>query len=376
MAEPGKARSPDDEIADLVSLVRSNPSRREELVGLLAENAVVHVGQGAADTARLRAWALAAFAEVGLPDAALPYVIEELESGDEPILVAAAAKAVGGLRPPDPALAGPLVRALWNIAGRDDTVSFAALRPTWPAPDPTTPLLEILAALRDLGPGAGVRSELVEFLRADGTLLSPTVRASLERTIATAAALPVPHCCGGGRVLAGDDGRRASSLPVPRGVEVEDQDGGRLVLADFVALAPTVLAFFYTRCGNPRKCSLTVTSLAELCRELARPGRLGPVQVAAITYDPGYDVPARLLRYGRDRGLPFGPAVRMFRATAGHDLLREHFALRVGYTASVVNRHSIELFLLDSAGQVRRTWTRRRWVPADVLADLLHRGFG
>ncbi|MGH3981375.1 MAG: SCO family protein, partial [Pseudonocardiaceae bacterium] len=185
---------------------------------------------------------------------------------------------------------------------------------------------------------------------------------------------PGPRCCGGdaAREPARDDGRRASTLPLPRGIEVEDQQGERLLLADFVARGPTVLAFFYTRCANPRKCSLSITSLAGLCRELAAAHRLNSVQVAAITYDPGYDLPARLLRYGRDRGLPFGPTVRMFRAVAGYDLLREHLALRVGYTASVVNRHSIELFFVDSTGCVARTWSRRRWVPADVLAHIEH----
>ncbi len=140
-----------------------------------------------------------------------------------------------------------------------------------------------------------------------------------------------------------------------------------MVFADFLTRAPTVVAFFYTRCDNPRKCSLTITSLGELCRDLG--DRLGSVQVAAVTYDPGFDIPARLLRYGRDRGLPFGPAVRMFRTVAGWDLVRAHFGLRVGYTASVVNRHGIELFLLDN-GRVARTWARTRWAPADVAEQL------
>ncbi|MGH3984254.1 MAG: hypothetical protein ACRDST_16610, partial [Pseudonocardiaceae bacterium] len=186
MAEPGRPAS-DAEIEDLVSYVRSDPSRRQLLTELLPEDAAVHAGRGATSTARVRAWVLAAFADVGLPDAALPYVVEELESGNEPVLVAAAAKAVRGQRPPDPAFASPLVRALWNMAGRDDAVSFAALRPVWPAPDPTSPLLEVLATLRCLGSDARVHSELNDFHRAASAMLSPAVRASLERTIGGAA---------------------------------------------------------------------------------------------------------------------------------------------------------------------------------------------
>jgi protein SCO1/2 len=272
---------------------------------------------------------LAAFADVGLPDAALPYVAEELESGDEPILVAAAAQAARGRRPVDPMLEGPLVTALWNMAGRDDTVSLDTLWPSWPATAPTTPVLEVLATLRELGPGAGVNGALQELRLARSALLSAAAQTALDRTIAAAAKSP---CCSSVHHLAPVDDQDPSPLPVPDEVEVEDQDGERLVLAEFLRRAPTVLAFFYTRCGNPRKCSLTITSLGVLGRELAARNRLGSVQIAAITYDPGYDLPARLRRYGRDRGLSFGPAVRMFRAVAGHQLLRDHLALRVGYS--------------------------------------------
>ena len=346
--------------------VRSLPSKPGQLVDLLFEDSPCHTGRSAGETARLRAEVLLTLGTMGLPDEAVPFVVEELEAGSEPVLVAAAAKAARGRR--DPALSRPLVQALWNMAGRDEPVSFGLGRQIWPAPDATTPLLEVLAALRDLGPPAGTRSELERFLRDDGPLLTDSVRTALRDTLGA-----MPHCCGGavGGSPGMDDGRRPSSGTVPRAVEVEDQDGVRLVLADFLARAPTALAFFYTRCENPRKCSLTITSLADLCRELG--SRLGRVQVAAVTYDPGFDVPARLRRYGRDRGLPFGPAVRMFRAVAEADLLREHFALRVGYTASVVNRHGVELFVLDG-GRVVRTWSRQRWAPADVAAALVQAG--
>ena len=356
------------EVDDLVRRVRSEPWRRDALVPLLREDHPLHEGSGTGTTARVRGWVLAAFADVGLPDAALPYVVEELESGDEPILVAAAAQAARGRRPVDPMLASPLVAALWNMAGRDDTVSFDSLWPSWPATAPTTPLLEVLAAVRQLGPAAGVDDALQEFRLARSALLGATVKAALDHTIAALAESP---CCSNAHHSAPVDGQDPSPLPVPDEVEVEDQDGERLVLAEFLRRAPTVLAFFYTRCGNPRKCSLTITSLGVLGRELAARNRLGSVQIAAITYDPGYDLPARLRRYGRDRGLPFGPAVRMFRAVAGHELLRDHLALRVGYGSSVVNRHGIELFLLDSAGRVLRTWARHRWEPAEVLLHVL-----
>lgn len=42
-------------------------------------------------------------------------------------------------------------------------------------------------------------------------------------------------------------------------VALENQEGARLGFADAFAGLPSALAFFYTRCMNPEKCSLTVT---------------------------------------------------------------------------------------------------------------------
>ncbi len=334
------------------------------LLELLAEDAPAHSGRSRAATARVRAEALVALGAAGPPDAALPYVVEELESGGEPVLVAAAARAARGRRPPDPRPTRPLLQALRTMAGRDDVVVLGGHLRGPGTEERTTPLLEVLATLQELELSGEARQELHRLARTEGALFGEAVRTALEDVAGAPGS-----CCGGGMPAtpALDDGRRSGACPVPREVEVEDQDGERVVLADFLTRTPTVVAFFYTRCDNPRRCSLTITSLGDLCRDLG--DRLGSVQVAAVTYDPGFDIPARMLRYGRDRGLPFGPAVRTFRVVAGWDLVPGHFGLRVGYTASVVNRHGIELFLLDHA-RVVHTWARTRWTPADVLARL------
>ena len=90
MANPASA---EDELEATVAAVRADPSTRHLLVDLLAESSPVYAGRGMATTARLRGWVLAAFEDVGLPAEAGPYVLEELESGIEPHLVAAAARA-------------------------------------------------------------------------------------------------------------------------------------------------------------------------------------------------------------------------------------------------------------------------------------------
>ena len=158
----------------------------------------------------------------------------------------------------------------------------------------------------------------------------------------------------------------------PHGVTVQDHDGRVLPLADYLGRADTVVAFFYTRCQNPNKCSLTITKLGDLQRRLDDLGMAG-VQLAAITYDPGFDLPDRLAAYARARGMILGDTVRMLRAVEGHDQLQRFFGLRVGYNGSIVNQHGVELYLLDSELRIARTWARVPWDVTDVAGALIGR---
>jgi hypothetical protein len=100
---------------------------------------------------RMRGYLLAAFENAGLPEEALPYVFEELESGRDAYLVAAAAKALRG-RDSRRADAVPfLLKAIENIKYADDAVSFDSYRPSWPPLGHTTALQEIAATITWLG---------------------------------------------------------------------------------------------------------------------------------------------------------------------------------------------------------------------------------
>src|SRR2546426_10002408 len=80
-------------------------------------------------------------------------------------------------------------------------------------------------------------------------------------------------------------------------VELEDQDGNRVYYEDIFAGKPCVAVFFYTRCPNPNKCSLTITKLGHLQKAIADVGLGGQLRTVAVTYDPDFDVPARLRAY-------------------------------------------------------------------------------
>jgi cytochrome oxidase Cu insertion factor (SCO1/SenC/PrrC family) len=334
--------------------------RAEELVDQLHEGSDRYAGRSTAAAGRLRASVLAEFAEVGLPAAAVPYVVEVLRTELNPEVVAAAALAVRGWPGSDPELAAALVQAMVNLRGHDGPIGPGTSR---------TALVEVLAALAwQPSVPDEVMAALERLSREHGSDWSPEVRRALAETLAALR----------GRARLSPLVLSAASGPMPPepsagvgdlgGVVVEDQDGVRLPLVDFLGRADTVVAFFYTRCQNPNKCSLTITKLADLQARMIECGLGG--QLAAISYDPGFDLPPRLAAYGRARGLQFGHSVRMFRAVAEHSRLAEFFGLRVGYTGTIVNQHGLELYLVDAEMQIVQTWARIPWEIPDVLNSL------
>jgi protein SCO1 len=150
-------------------------------------------------------------------------------------------------------------------------------------------------------------------------------------------------------------------------IELEDQTEHTVTYRSFFGHKPSIVVFFYTRCDNPNKCSLTVTKLARLQKSIVEEQLEGLLRTAAITYDPAYDLPPRLKAYGDNRGVIFSDDNRMFRARAGFRELQEYFQLGVNFTGTTVNRHRIELFVLDSRGEITATFTRLQWDVQDVL---------
>src|ERR1051325_431229 len=311
------AATPEEEIAAWAGADAPN----DALLALLPEQHPLYAGRSANETMRIRSFVLAGFAKSGRPDGALPFVFEELESGRDAYLVAGAAKALRGGAATDPRFAPLLRKALHNIEYLDAPLTFDSYKPRWPVENPTNASKEIHKTLA--------------WLDADG------------------------ECCDA--AFAPDRTHRDADP----GLELEDQDGRSLRFGDYFRGKPSVVAFFYTRCDNPNKCSLAITKLAQLQQQLG-----DGVRIAAITYDPLYDLPPRMKLYGENRGFRFSEDARFFRTRGDFDALRSAFDLGVNYIGSTPNRHRIELYVLDARGGVVATFSRMQWDVAAVLAEL------
>lgn len=348
--------------AELVEMALQGPDPGAQLVALLDERAAHFAGRTTADAERLRGLALAALEGAGLPVAAVPFVLEELESGRNPSNVAAAARAVRGAGEHLPAeVPALLVGAIERLRATDDRLRFPA------GPDaPPTALADLAATLAALGPAASSAAPaLGELLAAHGDELSPNVRASMLVALEAMRAAPAP-CCE--HHVEAVEPATVGDAALVRALPLEDQDGRTLSFAERFAGRPTAVAFFYTRCTNPERCSLTVTRLAGLDRRLR--GANIDANVAGISYDPGYDRPPRLRAYGTDRGMAFSSRCSLLRTVDGFDPFVEAFGLGVGFGPVTVNQHGLDLVLLDPHLAVVRRHTRRLWPEDDVVDDL------
>jgi cytochrome oxidase Cu insertion factor (SCO1/SenC/PrrC family) len=377
--------TPETELGAYIESLRDLPQGPDELAALLPENLPIYQGRSAAEMGRLRGYLLAAFADTGLPDAALLYVLESLETGHIAYEVAGAAIGLRGLQTPSVDVAAPLLRAIDNLSGADATVSFETYNPAWPYAEPTTALTEVVRTIGQLGARAEAALEELGRLAQQQERFSRSVLEEMQRVLDKASAghgEPACHAgcdgeackCALAVELASDHPCCADmTLPEPvqdhatTGAMLQDQDGRTERLEDFFRGKPSVVAFFYTRCDNPYKCSLTITKFAALQASLEERGLADALRVAAITYDPEFDLPHRLRRYGTDRGMRFSEDTRFFRVTSGFQEIQRRFNLGVNYGASTVNRHQIEVYVLNREGGIAASFTRMPWEIEAVL---------
>jgi protein SCO1/2 len=116
----------ESEFADLVDSLAADPDRRQQLTDLLREDHPFYDQRGAATIVEMRGWVLLALARTKISDDELLFVLEELDTGVDPYLVAAAACALRSYPNPNSALAPYVLRALSQIRYHDDPVSFQA----------------------------------------------------------------------------------------------------------------------------------------------------------------------------------------------------------------------------------------------------------
>ena len=365
----------ESEFADLVDSLAADPNRRQQLTDLLREDHPFYNQRGAATIVEMRGWVLLALARTEISDEELLFVLEELDAGVDPYLVAAAACALRSYPNPDSALAPFVLRALNQIRYHDDPVSFQAYGDYATSASGTSPVRELLATAAWLGPHARrVLPEIEAIVQSGGlskkAMLEADRALEIIRRSDQAEPLDSDNCCTLPAALLSKISWSSNSRHGTEQIDetvFEDQDSARITFKEFFHGHPSIVVFFYTRCGNPLKCSLTITKLARIQKLLEEQGLVDQINTAALTYDPAFDRPVRIRSYGQNRSVRLGAGHRMLRTTEGINALRNHFKLGVNFIESLVNRHRIEAYVLDAKGRIAASFERLHWDEQQLI---------
>lgn len=366
----------EDEFAITIDEVIRANSASDKLVELLEEQHPFYSGKTMNQVNRMRGYIFSQFSRVGICENALPYVFEELESGRDAYILAAAARAIRSSKLKTSEMGKFLVRGLQNITHLDTILSFDSYYQQWPMQNPTSATEEIIQSLSWLGSEASdVLPDLEDYIKNNQRNISRENLLRLNEAIQVIKndeSEKSDFCCTG-YADARTKNRNLKyqhSKVSPGEILLEDQDEQKTCLDQFVKNKISLIAFIYTRCDNPLKCSLTVTKMAEIQGLLEKENLGHLVNMALISYDSFYDLPYRLKVYAEARDLKLNQNTKVFRSVSDFSLLRDYFNLGVNFTGELVNRHIIELFVLDGKGAILKTFLRKQINAEEVIREL------
>lgn len=370
--------STEEEIGKILESVRKGVLPRSILLELLSERNIVYVERPSYQITRIKGFTLASFFEVGLPDSATNFILDELQNGRNAYLVGAAARGLRGAKQPRTQYVCFLIQAIYNLKYHDDSFDLSVFKPEWPLQDPSNGRLEILKTFQWLkGYAKAAIPDLKSFLdnRADFT---PEMIAEIRRTIEEIEQdqreLDLSCCESEIKSTSSNSWLWKSIRNINNigNLMVQNEDGLTQSLEDVIDHKPTVITFFYTRCMNPNKCTLTINKIGWLQNKLAELRLEHKVNLLAFTYDPNHDTPSKMRAFAENRGLKFDSNTHVLRTQPEEfRIISDFFQLGVNHVASTVNQHRLELFILNQNGSIQTTYTRLQWELDSVVSDLV-----
>lgn len=139
-----------------------------------------------------------------------------------------------------------------------------------------------------------------------------------------------------------------------------------------------ILSFIYTRCTDPRACLRASSVLSEL-QQLSRRDPLvqDNLQLLTLSFDPGYDTPEVMERYGQVFSRDEGGAHWLFLTTRNSDDLQpllkaygQRVDKRTKPSALGPYQHTLRVYLIDSQKRIRNIYSYGLLDPRLVMADV------
>lgn len=183
-------------------------------------------------------------------------------------------------------------------------------------------------------------------------------------------------------VITDKSGRGAVSSAAPHqlapGEKVPDvpltnQDGKKLLLSQFKGRA-VLITFIYTRCPLPNFCPLISSEFSAIHQDLAKdPADYKKTHLISISFDPDYDTPPVLRKYGLAYLLDDASGFQHwdFATTSPEDLRKLAGAFGLEYFQQNNQiAHSMSTVLIAPDGTVAKSWPGNDWKISDVVAAM------
>ncbi|MGA9801688.1 MAG: SCO family protein [Terriglobales bacterium] len=153
-----------------------------------------------------------------------------------------------------------------------------------------------------------------------------------------------------------------------------NQNGRKIHLSDFAGKA-SLVTFIYTRCPMPNFCPRLSSQFAHIHNELKKnPEDYGKTHLLTISFDPKYDSPAVLRKYGLAYldGDESGFTHWDFASTNPADLRRlaKAFGLEYQEEDNQIS-HSMSIVLIAPDGTVAKFWSTD-WTWTELMENLQH----
>ena len=315
----------------------------------------LYQGRDKFETVLVRGQILSLLSRTYVPDEAIDYIDDILRNSQDPMTRAAAARAAGvlGARGHGHILA--LVRIITS-GQLASPIALGLLSPfdhsdvAW-----TTDRLEAINALGRIGVASDECCKVLESLVSNGDAENSgfaheecaAAREALEllggaRSIHRSVAAPI---------LPVIRSRRRSKVLMAKH-SFTDQNGERITGLRFLG-RPSAVAFFYTSCRNPGRCSTTTLQTMQLRWHLSELKIGTEVNVNLITLEPEVDDPARLRAYGELHGMVFDERFRLLNPDVNTlDEMAKAVDLSVSRCCATITNHEATLLLLDSQGRL------------------------
>jgi len=159
--------------------------------------------------------------------------------------------------------------------------------------------------------------------------------------------------------------------PVPD-IPMINQDGKQIHFGDFQGKS-VLITFVYTRCPMPTFCPRLSSQFARIHEHLAKtPGDYGKTHLLTISFDPKYDTPPVLRRYGLayldNHAAGFSHWDFASADPADMRKIADSFGLEYFEEDNQIS-HSMDIVLLTPGGTVARYWSTE-WTAAELEAAL------